>query len=189
MPEFRIQPVLFKLLPLLIFFALVGFLAKGLTLDPGQLPSPLVDKPVPVFSLPTFSPEQGDFSATDLAGEVWLLNVWSSWCGPCIQEHPLIVDLAKTQDIPIVGLNYKDSATDSQAWLTRYGNPFYRVLADRDGRVGIDWGVYGVPETFVIDGEGRVRYKHVGPLTEEALDKTVVPLLQELRAQANGTAS
>ena len=181
--------MLYKLLPLLLFFALVGFLAKGLTLDPGKLRSPLIDKPAPVFTLLTFAPEQGDFSAADLAGEVWLLNVWASWCGSCVQEHPVIVDLAKTQSIPIVGLNYKDGVADSETWLKRYGNPFYRVLADRDGRVGIDWGVYGAPETFVIDREGRVRYKHVGPLTDEALESTILPLLQDLRAQTNDAAS
>lgn len=172
--------MILKLLPLVLFLALAGFLAKGLTLDPGELPSALIDKPAPAFELPTFAPEGEPFKPEDMVGKVWLLNVWASWCGPCIQEHPIITDLAETGVVPVVGLNYKDGANESTAWLNRFGNPFEAVLADREGRVGIDWGVYGVPETFIIDKAGRVRYKHVGPLSQEDVEQTLQPIIDEL---------
>ena len=174
--------MILRLLPLVVFVALAAFLARGLSLDPGKLPSPLIDKPVPAFSLPTFAPEQGAFEPESMLGQVWLLNVWASWCGPCVQEHPLITELAETTEVPVIGLNYKDGNQESRQWLQRFGNPFDRVLADRDGRVGIDWGVYGVPETFVIDAAGRVRYKHVGPIDRETLDNTLRPILDELES-------
>jgi len=166
--------MMFKLLPLAIFLVVVAFLAKGLSLDPGKLPSALIDKPAPAFELPTFAPEGEPFKTTDMSGKVWLLNVWASWCGP------VITDLASTGIVPVVGLNYKDGPAESEAWLKRFGNPFEAVLADREGKVGIDWGVYGVPETFIIDKAGRVRYKHVGPLSAEELDETLRPIIDEL---------
>jgi len=158
--------MMLKLLPLAVFLVVAAFLAKGLSLDPGKLPSAL--------------PEGEPFKTTDMSGKVWLLNVWASWCGPCIQEHPVITDLASTGIVPVVGLNYKDGPAESEAWLKRFGNPFEAVLADREGKVGIDWGVYGVPETFIIDKAGRVRYKHVGPLSAEELNETLRPIIDEL---------
>lgn len=180
-----------KLLPLALFAALAGFLAKGLTLDPAELPSPLIDKPAPAFSVARLAremgqPSPGEFSSAELDGQVWVLNVWASWCGPCVQEHPFLVALAQNRPVPVVGLNYKDEPADAQAWLARLGDPFTHLLDDRHGDVGLDWGVYGVPETFVIDHEGRVRYKHVGPVDEKALVDTLIPLIDQLlEKQAN----
>jgi len=176
-----------KLLPLALFVALAAFLAKGLTLDPSELPSPLIDKPAPVFSvarLPRLvgGADEGEFLSTDMEGQVWVLNVWASWCGPCIQEHPYLVSLAEQRDIPVVGLNYKDNPEDAQRWLARLGDPFAHLLNDEQGDVGLDWGVYGVPETFIIDGAGRVRYKHVGPVDSAALTENLIPIIDELLA-------
>jgi len=181
--------LLLKLLPLALFVALAGFLAKGLTLDPAELPSPLIDKPAPAFSvarLPRTPEHSGaqDFNSNELAGQVWVLNVWASWCGPCVQEHPYLVRLAQQRSVPLVGLNYKDQPADAQQWLARLGDPFTHLLDDRRGDVGLDWGVYGVPETFVIDHEGRVRYKHVGPVDEASLLEKLLPIIDELQNEA-----
>ena len=172
-----------KLLPLALFMALAAFLAKGLTLNPQELPSPLIDKPAPGFSLSLLPEGNGEFSSSSLDGTVWVLNVWASWCGPCIQEHPFIVQLADQRATPVVGLNYKDQPGAANQWLERFGNPFTYVLDDRRGDVGLDWGVYGVPETFIIDRLGRVRYKHVGPLDEAALLDTLIPIIDELEKE------
>jgi len=172
-----------KLLPLVLFLALAGFLAKGLTLNPQELPSPLIDKPAPEFSVGMLPEGSGEFVSTSLNGKVWVLNVWASWCGPCVQEHPYIVQLAEQRSTPVVGLNYKDQPGDAQQWLVRLGNPFTVVLDDRLGDVGLDWGVYGVPETFVIDKQGRVRYKHVGPLDKPSLVDIVIPIIDELELE------
>lgn len=171
-----------KLIPLVLFLALVGFLAKGLTLDPREVPSPLIDKPAPEFRLPTLPATGTDFKSADMQGQVWILNVWASWCRACVTEHPLLVDMAAEQRLPIMGLNYKDTPEAAMAWLGQLGNPYNRILDDREGRVGLDWGVYGVPETFVIDRSGQVRYKHIGPLNETAIENIVEPLIEELLA-------
>ncbi len=181
--------LLLKVLPLALFVALAGFLAKGLTLDPAELPSPLIDKPAPVFSVALLprTPGEGaaeNFSSEELDGEVWVLNVWASWCAPCVQEHPYLVRLAQLREIPLVGLNYKDEPGDAQQWLARLGDPFTHLLDDRLGDVGLDWGVYGVPETFVIDREGRVRYKHVGPVDEAGLVEKLLPIIDRLQKEA-----
>lgn len=172
-----------KLLPLVIFLALAGFLGKGLTLNPQELPSPLIDKPAPEFVIGMLPEGSGEFSSSSLDGQVWILNVWASWCGPCVQEHPYIVALAEQRAVPVVGLNYKDYPSDAQKWLGRFGNPFTHVLNDQQGDVGLDWGVYGVPETFIIDKSGRVRYKHVGPVDEAALLETMIPIIDELEKE------
>lgn len=173
-----------KLLPLALFLALAGFLAKGLTLNPQELPSPLIDKPAPEFTVSTLPEGSGEFVSSSLDGEVWILNVWASWCAPCVQEHPHIVWLAEQRSLPVLGLNYKDQPGDAQQWLGRLGNPFTHVLDDRQGDVGLDWGVYGVPETFIIDKSGRVRYKHVGPLDEASIVNTLIPIIDELENES-----
>ncbi|WP_295644412.1 DsbE family thiol:disulfide interchange protein [uncultured Methylibium sp.] len=169
------------LLPLAVFLLLVGFLAKGLKLDPRQVPSPLIDKPAPAFSLPLLSAPDRMLSDQDLRGQVWLLNVWASWCVACRQEHPLLVDLARSGSVPIYGLNYKDKRDDALAWLKQHGDPYKLSLADTAGLVGIDFGVYGVPETFVIDQAGVIRLKHIGPVTPAALTGSILPLVDKLR--------
>jgi len=231
--------MLLKLLPLALFATLAAFLWKGLALDPGKLPSPLIDRPAPVFTVATLrrgengsapsavavevdetdgealaaTPETGEpsasgvtpdgagradadganaagtagsdpgavFDSAAMAGRVWVLNIWASWCGPCLQEHPQLVALAGSRDVPIVGLNYKDDPRAARAWLDRHGDIFSDVLADIDGSVGLDWGVYGVPETFVIDAEGQVRFKHVGPVMPDDLEGRLLPIIDELQ--------
>jgi len=176
------NPRLLTFLPLLAFIAVALFLWRGLQLDPSRLPSPLIDKPAPVISAMTLSDTPSPFTNSDLDGQVWLMNVWASWCAACVQEHPLLVSLAESFAVPIVGLNYKDTPPEAVRWLDRFGNPYEVVLDDRDGSVGIDWGVYGVPETFVMDHLGRVRYKHVGPLDQDDINNTLIPVVQELQA-------
>jgi cytochrome c biogenesis protein CcmG/thiol:disulfide interchange protein DsbE len=169
------------LLPLAIFLVLVGFFAVGLNLNPREVPSPLIGKPAPGFTLPVLNAPERKISAQELKGKVWVLNVWASWCVPCQQEHPLITELAKKGGVPVYGLNYKDKAADAAAWLARFGDPFAATLSDSDGLVGIDYGVYGVPETFVVDSRGVIRLKHIGPVTPEALAKNILPMLDKLR--------
>ena len=161
---------------------LVGvFLAIGLTRDPSTLPSALIGKPAPEFSLPPLEGRDGPgLSRADLGGTPMLVNVFASWCVPCRMEHPLLTRL-KEQGVIIQGINYKDRPADAVAWLAELGDPFQRLGADRDGRVAIDWGVYGVPETYVIDKAGRIAYRHVGPLQPEDLTRTILPLLERLR--------
>ncbi|QDX81781.1 thiol:disulfide interchange protein [Denitratisoma sp. DHT3] len=168
------------LLPLGIFVVLVGFLAVGLRLDPREVPSPLIGKPAPDFHLTQLHAADRTIAPADLKGKVWLLNVWASWCVSCRQEHPLLVDLARQDIVPIVGLNYKDERDAGKAWLARHGDPYQLSAWDHDGRVGIDYGVYGVPETFVIDKAGTIRYKQIGPITAEALKEKIIPLIKEL---------
>ncbi len=170
------------LLPLAAFLLLTGFLAVGLGLKPRELPSPLVNRPAPSFDLPTLAAAERRMSPQDLRGQVWLLNVWASWCTACREEHAAMVELAKSGTVPIYGLNYKDRRDDAVGWLTRFGNPYVASLADVDGRVGIDYGVYGVPETFVIDREGVIRGKLVGPLTADSYREVIQPLLRRLGA-------
>lgn len=168
------------LVPLALFVALVAFLAVGLKRDPSQVPSPLVGKPAPEFSLPRLGAE-GSFGPKDMAGKVWLLNVWASWCVSCREEHPVLVEFARTRLAPLVGLDYKDKPDAAINWLARYGNPYELSAVDADGRVGIDYGVYGVPETYLIDKAGVIRFKQIGPVTREVLNNQIVPLIKELQ--------
>jgi cytochrome c biogenesis protein CcmG/thiol:disulfide interchange protein DsbE len=170
------------LVPLALFVVLVGFLYVGLGLNPREVHSPLIDRPAPAFSLPRLDDTEKSIRREDLLGKVWVLNVWASWCAPCQQEHPLVIDLARRTRVPVYGLNYKDQPGNARAWLQRLGDPYAATLIDFDGRAGIDWGVYGVPETFVIDAKGQVRYKHIGPLTEKAVRERIEPLLRQLGA-------
>lgn len=167
--------------PFIFFVTLLGFLAIGLTLKPGEVPSPLVGKAAPGFTLAQLEKQEQIFSPEYMQGKVWLLNVWASWCAACLQEHPVLLDIAKSDAVTIVGLNYKDSRNDALDWLRRYGNPYSLSVADVQGRVGIEYGVYGVPETFVIDKAGNIRHKHIGPLTADAVRTTLLPLIQELK--------
>lgn len=169
------------LIPLGVFFVLVVFLAIGLTLNPRDLPSPLKDKPAPAFTLPLLSAADKTFSPADMKGKVWLLNVWASWCVSCRQEHPVLVEFSRAAgSVPIVGLDYKDQIADAKNWLEKLGDPYLVSVVDADGRVGIDYGVYGVPETYVIDKAGMIRLKHTGPITPESLKKQILPLVAEL---------
>lgn len=169
------------ILPLGVFFVLVGFLFAGLQLNPREVPSPLIGKAVPAFKLAQLQQPEKTIAPEDLRGQVWLLNVWASWCVSCREEHPILIDLAKQKKVTIVGLNYKDERPAAVKWLADHGGDPYQVTAvDGDGRVGIDFGVYGVPETFLIDKAGVIRYKHVGPVTSEALSTKILPLAAEL---------
>ena len=170
------------LLPLLVFVALSGWFVIGLNRDPHEIPSVLIDKPVPDFELPPLPGSTQGLSAADLAtGEPQILTVFASWCAPCRAEQPVLLRLAREQGVPVRGLNYKDKPEDALAWLATVGNPFRSIGADRDGRVAIDFGVYGVPETFVIDGRGRIRYKQPRPLTAEDVEQSILPLIRSLR--------
>jgi cytochrome c biogenesis protein CcmG/thiol:disulfide interchange protein DsbE len=168
------------LLPLSAFVALVALFAVGLRLDSRHVPSPLIDRPLPPFELPRLHEPGVSVRDSDLTGRAVLLNVWASWCVSCRVEHPLLVDLARNRGVPIYGLNYKDERADALRWLEQFGDPYVYSAFDRDGRVGIDFGVYGVPETYVIDADGIIRYKHIGPLTQAALEDRVLPLLRQL---------
>jgi len=174
------------LLPLCVFLVLVAFLAVGLTLNPREVPSPLINKPVPAFTLAQLHKPELVFSQKDMQGQVWLLNVWASWCVSCREEHPLLVELAKSGVVPLVGLNYKDKADEGKAWLKRLGDPYLLSVTDTDGRVGIDFGVYGVPETFVIDRQGIIRYKQIGAITPQTLERKILPLVRELQNASPG---
>jgi len=172
------------LLPLGIFGALVALLYAGLYLNPREVPSPLIDKPAPAFSLPQLHDTGKTLSRQDLLGKVYLLNVWASWCVSCRDEQPVLMQLAQTKQVEMYGLNYKDQRADALRWLEIFGNPYVASVSDMDGRVGIDWGVYGVPETFVIDRGGVIRYKHIGPVTPADLDTKLMPLVRKLQGEA-----
>jgi cytochrome c biogenesis protein CcmG/thiol:disulfide interchange protein DsbE len=165
-----------------IFVTLLVLLAFGLSLNPREVPSPLIGKPAPAFDLPLLSAPDRTFSQKDMLGKVWVLNVWASWCQPCLVEHPQITRLAQGGAVPVVGLNYKDAREDAVPWLARNGNPFFTIVYDSAGRIAIDYGVYGVPETYVIDRKGVIRYKRIGPVTPEILKEKIEPLLRELNA-------
>lgn len=171
------------LLPLFVFLGLVILLGVGLTLDPSEVPSPFIGKPAPSFSLPQVGDPAQRLGSTDLKGQVSLLNVWASWCVSCRQEHPVLNGLSKRGIVPIYGLNYKDEQEAALGWLNQYGNPYAASAFDADGKVGIDWGVYGVPETFVIDKQGIIRYKQTGPVTEQILEQTLLPLIRQLQQE------
>lgn len=192
------------LVPLFLFLILVGFLAFGLNLNPREVPSPLIGKPAPAFRLAQVGAPERSFGVDDLKGQVWLLNVWASWCVACRQEHPVLVALSKDKLLPIVGLNYKEVRGDGEIdarklspeaerdmaiararqWLASHGDPYTTSVLDLDGRVGIDFGVYGVPETFLIDKKGVIRHKHIGPVTPEAWRDTLLPMIRALQAEA-----
>ncbi len=169
------------LLPLGIFLVLVVFLGIGLGLNPREIPSPLIDKPAPAFELVQLHEPGKSLTTQDMQGKVWLLNVWASWCVSCREEHPVLVELAKTRVVPIVGLNYKDQRPEALRWLQQFGDPYVMSIVDGDGRVGINYGVYGVPETFVIDKAGVIRYKQIGPVTPKALQEKILPLVAKLQ--------
>lgn len=168
------------LLPLSVFIVLAAFLFVGLGLNPREVPSPLIDKAAPAFRVPQLHQAAQTISPEDMRGKVWLLNVWASWCVSCRQEHPLLVELAKRNLVPIIGLNYKDGRNEGLGWLKEWGDPYTLSAFDADGKIGIDYGVYGVPETFVIDKAGVIRYKHIGPLTAEAIENKLLPKIREL---------
>jgi cytochrome c biogenesis protein CcmG/thiol:disulfide interchange protein DsbE len=168
------------LIPLALFGALAWFLYAGLSLNPREVPSPLIGKPAPAFALPRLDDPTQTVKREDLLGKVWVMNVWASWCAPCREEHPLVVAFSRERKVPVIGLNYKDRPGDARTWLERLGNPYAATLIDFDGKVGIDFGVYGVPETFVIDAQGVVRFKHVGVLTRQVISQKIEPLLKEL---------
>jgi cytochrome c biogenesis protein CcmG/thiol:disulfide interchange protein DsbE len=164
-----------------IFAALMVLLGVGLTLDPREVPSPLIGKPAPAFELPLLEAPDRVFSEKHMLGQVWILNVWASWCPPCLVEHPVVSALAKQGVVPVIGLNYKDAREDALPWLRRNGDPYRLVAFDAAGRIGIDYGVYGVPETYVIDRQGVIRYKHIGPLTADVVQRKLEPMLKDLK--------
>ena len=174
-------PWLLYLAPALVFVALIGILAWGLSRDPRTIPSAMIGRPVPHFNLPPVKGRSLGLSDPDLKGDVSLVNVFASWCVECRVEHPLLLSLKSA--VPLHGLNYKDLPDDAARWLHNFGDPYARTGADTNGRVGIDWGVYGVPETFVVGKDGRIAHKHIGPLTREVLDRTILPLIERLRQQ------
>lgn len=184
--EQRRWPRFTFLLPVILFVALATVLAWGLSRDPHEISSALIGKPVPAFALPPVEGRTLGLSSADLKGEVSLVNVFASWCTACRYEHSLFMRLQAEGTVPIHGLNYKDKPADAAQWLDTLGDPYTRTGADRDGRVAIDWGVYGVPETFVVSAEGRIVHKHIGPVTEKDLTETILPLIERLRREAKG---
>lgn len=171
------------LIPLVVFVAIAGLLGVGLTIDTERVPSPLIDRPIPAFAAPGLADPGRSVRPEDFAGEVWLLNVWATWCVPCRDEHPVLMHAARELGLTIVGLNYKDDRDAAIDWLERLGDPYRVSASDPGGRVGIDLGVYGVPETYVVDAEGIIRYKHIGELTREDLDDTILPVVERLRGR------
>ena len=171
------------IIPLILFMVMAAFLAMGLKLNPRDIPSPLINKSAPGFSLPILATPEKVLSNTDLSGQVWLLNVWASWCGSCRIEHPVFNRLAQKKLVTIVGLNYKDEAGAARQWLTQLGNPYNASIMDQEGRTGLDYGVYGVPETFVIDKKGIIRYKHTGPVSVQDVQEILLPLINKLKAE------
>ena len=169
------------LLPLAVFLVLALFLYLGLSLNPREVPSPLIDRPAPEFELQRLHNPNLSFSTQEMKGKVWLLNVWASWCVSCRVEHPLLVELSRQNIVPIIGLDYKDRRNDALGWLDDLGDPYLFSVMDSDGRVGMDYGVYGVPETYVIDKQGVIRYKQIGPVSPASLQNTILPLVKELQ--------
>ncbi len=166
------------------FIVLVVFLGIGLTLDPKEIPSPFINKPAPAFSLPSLQNAEIKIQPEDYKGQVWLLNVWATWCVACRAEHQTLVEISRQNVVPIIGLNYKDESALAIRWLQQLGNPYKTVAVDADGRVAIDYGVYGAPETFIIDKKGIIRYKHIGPITPQAWQQKILPLVQQLNGEA-----
>jgi cytochrome c biogenesis protein CcmG/thiol:disulfide interchange protein DsbE len=168
------------LLPLAVFLVIVSFLFRGLALDPREVPSPLIGKPVPAFTVPVLTDPGKTLAAADLRGKVYLLNVWGSWCVSCRDEHPVLVEFVKDGRIPLYGLNWRDKREEALAWLERFGDPYVLSGVDRDGRVAIDFGVYGAPETYLVDRAGIIRFKQTGPLTRQIIEEKIVPLAATL---------
>lgn len=171
------------IIPIIIFAAIGVLLKVGLSLDPRHIPSPLIGKPLTDYSLPTVADENKLFGKKDMLGQVYLLNVWASWCVACRQEHPLLMDIRQQNLFPIIGVDNKDKRADALVFLGQLGNPYQVSVADRDGRLSIDLGVYGVPESFVIDRKGMIRYKHIGPISVQSLNETILPLMKQLNAE------
>jgi len=171
-------------IPVALFAVLVAFLFVGLNRDPREVPSPFIGKPAPAFTLPVLGHPDRFMTPDDMKGQVWLLNVWATWCPGCRQEHDTLVRLAERDVVPIVGFDYKDEPKEAQLWLEHLGDPYVVVVEDRDGRAAIDWGVYGAPETFVIDAQGVVRYKHIAPLDDGIVERDLLPLIEKLKAEA-----
>ena len=171
------------LIPLGLFIILVVFLAIGLGRDPHEVPSPLINKPAPAFNLPQLKAPTKTFSAEEMRGKVWIMNVWASWCITCRDEHPLLLEYARSGAVPIYGLNYKDNREDALSWLAELGDPYVLSASDLDGRVAIDYGVYGAPETYLIDRNGTIRFKQIGPVTPDVWSKTILPLAQQLNRE------
>jgi cytochrome c biogenesis protein CcmG, thiol:disulfide interchange protein DsbE len=168
------------LVPLALFIGLVIFLFVGLGRDPHEVPSPLINKPAPAFQLPQLSAPTRTISAQDMRGKVWLVNFWGTWCIACREEHPMLVEYARTGLIPIYGVDYKDDRAAARRWLEEFGNPYAGVAFDAEGRTSIDYGVYGAPETFLIDKNGVIRFKQIGPVTKEVWENKIVPLAKQL---------
>ena len=170
------------ILPAIVFSVVAAFMLVALTSgrDPKELPSPLIGKPAPAFALPLLAQTDQIWSPEKMRGQVWLLNVWASWCAPCLVEHPELLKLARAKTLPLIGFNYKDEPGAAVAWLDKHGNPYTTIVADRNGRAAFDYGVYGVPETFLIDRNGTIRYKHVGPLTVDVIANKLLPMAQAL---------
>lgn len=172
------------LLPLVIFVVMAYFLAVGLKLKPSEIPSPLIGKPAPVFSAARLDNPAQQLATADLQGQVWLFNVWASWCVSCRQEHEVLNQFAQQKAVTLIGLNYKDDPTAAKNWLQQLGNPYDISIMDQDGRIGIDWGVYGVPETFVVDKKGVIRYKFTGPVGVDDIEGKILPLVAQLQAES-----
>ncbi len=170
------------IVPFGLFLVLGAFLYVGLQRDPSYVPSPLIGKPAPEFTLPSLQDASYSVASKDLKGQPWVLNVWGTWCGGCRQEHETLVAIAKTNAVPLIGLNWKDDNGAAQQWLRELGNPYAAVAEDREGRVAIDWGVYGAPETFLIGADGTVMYKHIAPMTMEVWQKEFMPRIEAARA-------
>jgi cytochrome c biogenesis protein CcmG/thiol:disulfide interchange protein DsbE len=171
------------ILPFVVFLIVAAFMFVGLGLNPREVPSPLVGRAAPVFTLPQLHEPSKQFSPQDMKGKVWLFNVWASWCTACENEHPVFMELSRQNLVPIYGMDYKDKREDGEAWLRKHGDPYALVVSDAEGRVGIDYGVYGVPETYVIDKQGIIQHKHIGAVTPKILDEKILPLVKELQAK------
>lgn len=171
------------ILPLVVFLIVAIFLFVGLGLKPHEVPSPLIGREAPAFMLPQLHEPARQFSPQDMKGKVWLFNVWASWCTACEHEHPVFMELSRQNLVPIYGMDYKDKPEDGEAWLRKHGNPYALVVSDAEGRVGIDYGVYGVPETYVIDKQGVIRHKQIGAVTPEILNEKILPMVKELQAK------
>ena len=181
MPEIWRRRLLY-MLPAMLFGLVAAYFVAGLDpdRDPSAVPSALIDRPVPQFALAALEPGAPDFTNDDLGGEIVLVNFFASWCVPCLAEHPVLTRLAIEEGMPLYGVNYKDAPADARRWLDRHGDPFTAIGADRDGRTGIEFGVYGIPETFLVDGAGRIRWRWAGPLTPQVVERDLMPLWREL---------
>lgn len=174
-----------RIIPLVIFLTIVIFLWWGLARDPRIIPSPLINQAAPEFTLPELTTENERFTTSDLGHQISLVNVWASWCAPCREEHPVLMGIRRTTSIPIYGINYKDDWEDANDWLQRYGNPFTKVGFDAEGSVSLEWGVYGAPEIFLVDQKGIIRYKHIGVLTQQNWEETLLPLIDSLKNKSS----